>query len=244
MKSQSKFIHFLVIILSVSITKVCLGQQSSVIVNTIAGTGKEGCKDGIASKATFRYPAGVAIDDSGNVYVSDIGNRKIRKITPQGIVSTIAGSGKQGYENGSALEASFYYPNSLAFDRNGNLIICDYRKIRMLDKQNQLTTIAGNGDKDFFLDGNGGSAGMDNSQGIAIDSNNNIYVADYRDGLIRKVSPNGIVSTFGTIPGKVVDVHSDNNLHISIILQEWPLIVKGICMFQKHIKIGYLRFHP
>ncbi|MFT7602861.1 MAG: sugar lactone lactonase YvrE, partial [Saprospiraceae bacterium] len=94
-------------------------------VVTIAGTGSLGSTDGIAEAATFNNPHGIAVDNLGNIYVADRHGHKIRKITPAGIVSTLAGSGVAGKENGNGAAASFNEPYALCVDGDGNVYVAD-----------------------------------------------------------------------------------------------------------------------
>ena len=109
----------------------------TVIVSTIAGSGSIGSADGISNLASFNNPESVAVDSSGNVYVADSGNNKIRKITPAGMVSTFAGSGVQSSTDGNGSVASFYDPEGLAFDSSGNIYVVEGNgnKIRKIIQQ-------------------------------------------------------------------------------------------------------------
>jgi DNA-binding beta-propeller fold protein YncE len=93
------------------------------VVTTLAGSGRQGSRDGNA--ASFRSPSGLAVDSSGDVYVVDANNHKIRKITPAGVVTTFAGSGVSGSEDGTGTAASFNYPSGVAVDSTGNVYVAD-----------------------------------------------------------------------------------------------------------------------
>src|SRR5258708_32261337 len=97
------------------------------IVTTLAGKKKKGAADGKGAAASFLHPAGLAVDKKGNVYVADMGNNKIRKITPDGVVSTFAGTGMRGSANGEAAKATFYKPYGVAVDNAGNVYVADYQ---------------------------------------------------------------------------------------------------------------------
>ncbi|UTJ06117.1 Ig-like domain-containing protein [Arcobacter roscoffensis] len=166
------------------------------IVSTFAGSGSNGSSDGSAITASFSFPYGVAVDSNGNVYVSDSSNHKIRKITSDGNVTTLAGSGNAAFADGLGEAASFNYPNQLAVDSSGNVYVSDNfnHKIRKISPDGNVTTLAGSG-YGFFRDGVGANASFQNPDGIAVDSSGNVYVADYSNNRIRKISPDGTVTT-------------------------------------------------
>jgi hypothetical protein len=101
------------------------------VVTTLAGSGAHGSLDGTGAAATFYSPSGVAVDSSGNVYVADSANNKIRKITPAGVVTTLAGSGAQGSADGNGTAATFYSPSGVAVDSSGNVYVADVRNNRI-----------------------------------------------------------------------------------------------------------------
>ena len=101
-------------------------QEITPVVTTLAGTGSEGSANGTGTAASFNNPYGVAVDGSGNVYVADQSNRLIRKITPGGVVTTLAGSGSSGSVNSSAGDPSFNNPYGVAVDGSGNVYVADY----------------------------------------------------------------------------------------------------------------------
>jgi hypothetical protein len=172
------------------------------VVTTLAGTGAAGNTDGNGSVAKFRNPSYLAVDDQGNVYVSDSGNHRIRKITPAGVVSTLAGS-TVGRVNGTGTATKFSDPRGLVFDAAGNLYVADSdnRSIRMITSAGVVTTIAGNGVAGY-VDATGTNARFDDPTGLAIDGAGNLYIADNHNRRIRKMTPAGVVTTIagsGTI---------------------------------------------
>ena len=112
-------------------------------VSTIAGDGTEGLKNGDAATAKFRFPDGITIDRDGNLYVADAGNLCIRKITPSGMVSTLAGSGVQGTKDGDAASAQFSFIGDIVADNNGNVYVTDEDRIRKISAEGVVSTIAG-----------------------------------------------------------------------------------------------------
>ncbi len=121
--------------------------QSNLMVSTLAGTGQLGFQDGPAHQARFYYPRGLALDQVGNLLVADTLNHRIRKISTSGIVSTVAGTGKKGFQDGAAEKAMFNRPTGLAFDQKGNLYIADSfnHRIRKLTPDGTVSTFVGDG---------------------------------------------------------------------------------------------------
>ena len=150
---------------------------------------------------TFNSPSGVALDAAGNIYVADWGNNLIREISTTGAVTTFAGSGFAGYTDGTGALASFTMPTGLAIDPQGNLFVADAgdNLIREISPAGAVTTVAGS-DTTGYVDGLGPAAAFFNPMGLAVDGNDNIYVADAGNNLIRLIKSGGSVSTFaGTI---------------------------------------------
>ncbi len=166
-------------------------------VSTLAGSGHIGSKDRTGIAASFFFPYGVAVDATGNVYVTDNGNYNIRKVTPEGVVSTLAGSGTRGTTDGFSIVASFDNPRSAAVDASGNVYVVEYNKnkIRKISPTGMVTTFAGSGSVGG-IDGAGTVASFNSPSGVAVDASGNVYVADAGNKKIRKISPTGIVSTF------------------------------------------------
>ena len=169
------------------------------VVTTIAGGIGYGDDDGPGSVAQFSGPDDLAVDADGNIYVADRGNELIRKITPDGAVSTIAGGG-QGVVGGPALEADLDQPRGVALDGSGNLYILEKHRILLLSPEGLLSTVAGGGGQEQ-VDGPSERAQFAHLHDIDVDDAGNLYVIDIDDGAntesasIRKVDANGTVST-------------------------------------------------
>lgn len=170
---------------------------SAGAVSTFAGSGQPGSQNGQGTSASFNYPIDIAIDQSGNLFVSDSGNHIIRKITPAGVVSTFAGSGIRKFEDGTGTSASFNIPVGLVFDSSNNLYVVDSynNRIRKITPSAVVTTYAGSG-VNGSTDGNSTDTSFNLPQGITIDSKDNLYIADVYNNKIRKITPSGAVSTF------------------------------------------------
>ena len=169
---------------------------SAGMVTTLAGSGISGATDGTGIAASFNDPYGVAVDASGNVYVADQSNHKIRKINPSGVVSTFAGNGIAGATDGSGIGASFNFPRGVTVDASGNIYVADNgnNKIRKITSSGVVSTLAGNGNVGA-ADGNGTTASFSTPDAVAVDATGNVYVADEVNNKIRKITPSGVVST-------------------------------------------------
>lgn len=181
------------------------------MVTTLAGrAGVKGAENGQGTEASFYLPGGVAVDGAGIVYVADDGNNLIRKITPQGLVTTLAGSGEMGCADGAGTAATFASPRGIAVDGAGNVYVADLSRntIRKITPEGLVTTLAGSKDEGS-TDDVGAAASFNGPQGLAADAAGNVYVADTTNGLIRKITPKGVVTTVagqaglsGTVNGK------------------------------------------
>ena len=169
---------------------------SSGIVTTFAGSGTQGYVDGIGTMASFNGAGGMTVDDQGNIYAADFFNHVIRKIDSEGTVTTFAGSGTAGFEEGTGSLASFNRPLDVEIDQNGNLFVADTENhsIRKITPEGVVSTFAGMGSTGM-TNGTRTSASFNRPVGLDIDTNGNIYVVDSENNIIRKINADGVVST-------------------------------------------------
>ena len=168
------------------------------VASVFAGaTGVLGFVDGVGGASRFKYPLGIAIDGSGNMFVADVDNHCIRKITQAGVVTTVAGNGTAGHVDGNGTAARFGSPYDVAIDSHGNLFVTESydNDIRKITPNGDVTTFAGSGVAGY-TNGNGLSAQFNFPWSIAIDANDNLYVGDYNNRRLRKITPTGDVTTF------------------------------------------------
>jgi MYXO-CTERM domain-containing protein len=169
------------------------------VVTTFAGAaGNIGPTDGLGDAARFYEPNALATDGAGNVYVADTRNHTIRRITPAGAVTTLAGlAGASGSADGTGSDARFNNPYGLAVDTGGNVYVADTYNctIRRITPAGAVTTLAGLAGSSGSADGTGSDARFFNPQGVAVDQAGNIYVADGNNHTFRRVTPGGIVTT-------------------------------------------------
>ena len=181
------------------------------VVSTLAGSAYlSGSSDGTGSAARFYDPYGVAVDSEGNTYVADEGNDEIRKITPAGVVTTLAGSaGQIGSSNGTGSAARFDKPLAVAVDSAGNVYVADWQNqdIRKITPSGVVTTLAGSAGQIGSNNGTGSAARFYYPTDVAVDSAGNVYVADLDNDEIRKVTPSGAVTT---LAGSVGQTGSSN----------------------------------
>ncbi|MEU2870421.1 NHL repeat-containing protein [Streptomyces olivoreticuli] len=169
---------------------------------TVAGTGTAGyvADGGPAAGTSLYYPRGVALDAAGNLYIGDQSNHRVRKVSPNGIITTVAGNGTPGFvsDGGPALGTSLNNPIGVAVDGARNLYIADTNnhRVRKVSPNGIITTVAGNGQAGFVSDGGPAVATKLNTpHAVAVDAAGNLYIADYANHRVRKVTPNGIITT-------------------------------------------------
>jgi RHS repeat-associated protein len=172
------------------------------IITTVAGNGTFGFSGdgGPATDASLNGPLGLAVDDSGNIYIGDTANGRIRKVDTNGIITTVAGNGTSGFsgDGGSATVASLNRPVGLSVDNSGNIYISDNKnyRIRKVDTNGIITTVAGNGTSGFSGDGGSATdASLNNVWYLRVDGTGNIFIADLANNRIREVDTNGIITT-------------------------------------------------
>ena len=166
-------------------------------VSTFAGSVNPGYVNATGTAAQFNNPQGVCTDAAGNVYVADAVNSVIRKITPAGVVTTLAGTGTSGYTDGAGTVAQFYAPKAVAVDASGNVYVADAgnKVIRKITSTGVVSTLAGRF-AGGYVDATGTAAGFNSPSGIAVDASGNVFVADGGNNAIRKVTSAGVVTTF------------------------------------------------
>ena len=221
-------------------------------VATLAG-GAEGFQDGQGAAARFDTPSGLALDATGNLYVADTGNHAIRKVTPAGVVTTLAGTGTPGWRDGPAAQAQFDGPMGVAVDAAGRVIVADaYNdRIRAISPDGQVTTLAG-GPSPGDADGPGAQARLDTPCAVLVDARGRIVVADTRNDALRAIDAAGNVTTLarsaagqpeqllhrpvslaqardgaivaGTLGGFVVEVAIDGSVHAVFGVHEQGLV--------------------
>ena len=158
--------------------------------------GREGFADGVGAAAAFNTPSGIALDGHGNLYVADTGNHAIRKLTRQGVVTTLAGDGMPGFADGVGGQARFNGPMGVAVDGAGRVFVADTwnDRIRVIEADGRVWTLAG-GDRPGFADGKGDQARFDTPTAIAVDADGVAWVADMNNDALRTVTPAGEVRT-------------------------------------------------
>jgi sugar lactone lactonase YvrE/3D (Asp-Asp-Asp) domain-containing protein len=158
------------------------------VVTTVAGNGSATFADGIGAVASFNQPYGIAVAPDGSIYVADTFNHRIRRVTPAGVVRTIAGSGSAAFSDGTGTGSSFYRPKGIAIGLDGNIYVADTQtnRIRKVTLSGVVTTVAGSGTPGFS-DGTGSGASFSYPAGVAVGPDGIIYVIDTENNRIRKI---------------------------------------------------------
>jgi hypothetical protein len=189
---------------SVTTTPATLVVNTPLIVFTLAGqAGTSGGTDGTGTVARFSSPSDVAVDGAGNVFVADTGNHTVRKITPAGVVATLAGEVGVSGNSDTSGAARFNHPTGIAVDGSGVVYVADTdnNSIRRVTTTGAVFTLAGHAGAGGSADGTGTAATFDHPSGIAIDTGGNLYVADSLNHTIRKVTQAGVVTTIAGTAG-------------------------------------------
>ncbi|MBS1586076.1 MAG: hypothetical protein JSS82_11095 [Bacteroidetes bacterium] len=192
----------------------CIRKVAAGIITTLAGNGAAGFSgdNSPAANASLSDPTGVAVDNSGNIYIADRGNNRIRKVNATGIITTIAGNGNPAFsgDNGPAVQAELNQPRGVATDANGNIYVADQsnHRIRKISA-GVMSTIAGNGTQGFSGDGGAATLSqLNNPAGICTDAAGNIYIADVGNERVRKID---IAGTISTIAGNGSVIYNGDN---------------------------------
>ncbi len=174
-------------------------------VSTLAGlAGNAGSADGVGTNASFNFPEGLAVNAGGVIFVADTWNDTIRAVSPSGTVSTYIGqAGIFGSSNATGTNALLYEPSAVAIDSGGNIFVADTGNnvIREIVPGGTVTALAGSAGNIGSVDATGTNALFDAPQGIAVDASDNLYVADFLNNTIRKVTSAGVVTTIAGVPG-------------------------------------------
>lgn len=172
-------------------------------VTTFAGAANQaGSADGAGAEARFKSPSDVTVDQSGNLYVTDSGNHTIRKITSDGLVTTLAGSaGLSGSADGTGGTARFLSPEGIAVDASGNVYVSSNQTIRKITSAGVVTTFAGLAGVSGSADGAGINARFNSPSGLVVDADGNVLVADLSNHTLRKINATGVVSTLAGLAG-------------------------------------------
>jgi sugar lactone lactonase YvrE len=180
-------------------------KPARIIITTVAGSGAHGFggDGGAARAAKLAFPTGVAVDAKGNIYIADRINNRVRKVTPGGTITTFAGTGEAGFTNDGepATTAELNKPEDVAVDRRGNVYIADTgnQRIRRVSLDGTITTFAGTGRYGFSGDGGRAiSASMAEPIAVAVDRRGNVYIGDWRNSRVRKVTGGRITTLAGT----------------------------------------------
>lgn len=191
-------------------------------ITTIAGGAEAGSADGTAGSARFNFPSGLAADSAGNLYVADWLNRTVRKVSPAGVVTTLAGSaGEAETMDGVGPAARFGAPYGIALDASGNVYVTDVtaHTLRRITPGGVVTTLAGAANQAGNADGAGAAARFNSPQGIALDPAGTLLVTDGNGSLVRRVTPAGVVTTFYVAePGagmNAIAVGADGYVYVS-----------------------------
>ncbi|MFN0102711.1 MAG: hypothetical protein ACKV2U_11555 [Bryobacteraceae bacterium] len=184
-----------------SVYRVDAANKVSLTAGAASGIGELTGDGGAAETARLLAPAALAYDREGNLYIADERAHRIRRVTPAGLITTVAGTGKPAYtgDGGLAIKAGLNAPRGLAFDANGVLYVADSgnHAVRMISPSGAITSVVGNGFPGFRGDGDPASAAMLNGpSAVAIDPNGDLFIADTANHRVRRVNRGGILTTY------------------------------------------------
>jgi hypothetical protein len=184
-----------------TVIKITPGGESSVFAGKADQTGNA---DGAGETARFAAPRGLAIDGKDNLYVADVGDSNVRKITPEGVVTTLAGGDGGGSDDGTGKAAKFAAPRGLAADKEGTVYVADTdnHTVRKVTAAGVVTTIGGKAGDAGSADGAAAASRFNSPRGVAVDDAGNVYVADSENGAVREISPGGQVRTVAGVGAK------------------------------------------
>jgi sugar lactone lactonase YvrE len=175
------------------------------VIATVAGTGSAGYggDGGPATAAQLHFPYGVAVDSAGTLYIAEFGNHRVRQVTRDGVITTVAGTGSAGYggDGGPATAAQLNHPCGVAVDKAGTLyIVDDYNdRVRQVTPDGVITTVAGTGSSGYSGDsGDGGpatAAPLNHPVGVAVDNAGTLYITEWHHHRVRRVAPDGVITT-------------------------------------------------
>ncbi|MDQ3900600.1 MAG: hypothetical protein M3319_09200 [Actinomycetota bacterium] len=169
---------------------------------TVAGTGSAGFSGdgGPATSAHLQNPEGVAVDSSGTLYIADYGNHRVRQVARDGVITTVAGTGRHGYggDGGPATAAPLHFPYGVAVDSAGTLYIAEFgnHRVRQVTPDGVITTVAGTGSAGYGGDGGPATAAhLNRPCGVAVDDVGTLYIVDDYNDRVRQVTPDGVITT-------------------------------------------------
>jgi M6 family metalloprotease-like protein len=187
-----------------TVDSVSRSRQTGVVSTFAGAAGSIGLVNGTTDEARFSYPQGLARDNSGKIYVADTANHSIRKISPDGVVSTLAGNGAGGSADGNGQAAGFRNPRGVCVDPSGDIWVADTdnHTIRKITPDGTVTTVAGRAGEAGSTDGPGLEARFNGPRGVTVSSSGEMFVADRLNNTIRMISSEGVVTTLAGYPGQ------------------------------------------
>jgi sugar lactone lactonase YvrE len=169
---------------------------------TVAGTGSAGFSgDGrLATSAHLQNPEGVTVDSAGTLYIAEFGNHRVRQVTRDGVITTMAGTGRPGYggDGGPATAAHLHFPYGVAVDSAGTLYIAEFgnHRVRQVTRDGVITTMAGTGSAGYGGDGGPATAAhLNRPCGVAVDDAGTLYITEWHHHRVRRVTPDGVITT-------------------------------------------------